>query len=78
MILDYKILSADSADDRDFNVIIMVEYPNMAALEGSRERIESILDKIIGPTTTRRDLATKRADVREILATKMMREIWLK
>ncbi len=78
LILDYKILSAESADDRDFNVIIMVEYPNMAALEGSRERTEPILSKIIGPTTARHDLVAKRNDVREILATKMMREIWLK
>ena len=78
MILDYKILNADSADDRDFNVIIMVEYPNMGALEGSREKVEPIIDKIIGPGNARRDLATKRQDVREILATKMMREIWLK
>src|SRR4051794_20083316 len=78
MILDYKILNADSAEDRDFNVIIMVEYPNMATLQGSRERFEPMIDKIIGPAAARRDLATKRQDVREILATKMMREIWLK
>jgi len=78
MILDYKILSADAGDDRDFNVIIMIEYPNMAALEGSRERVEPILDKIIGSADARRDLATKRLDVREILANKTMREIWLK
>jgi len=78
MILDYKILSADATDDRDFNVIIMVEYPNMAALEGSRERVEPILDKIIGSGDARRAMATKRLDIREILASKTMREIWLK
>lgn len=78
MILNYKILNADAPDDRDFNVIIMVEYPNAAAVEGSRERIEPIIDKIIGPDNARRELAAKRQDVREILATKKMREIWLK
>ena len=78
MILDYKILSADAGDNRDFNVIVMVEYPNMAALEGSRERVEPILDKIIGSGDARRTMATKRLDVREILASKTMREIWLK
>jgi len=78
MILDYKILSTDASDGRDFNVIIMVEYPNVSALDGSRERIEPIIDKIIGPTQARRDLATRRGDIREILATKTMREVWLK
>ena len=78
MILDYKILSAAPSDDRDFNVIIMAEYPNMSALDGSRERVEPIVDKIVGPAQARRELATRRGDIREILATKTMREIWLK
>lgn len=78
MILNYKILNAESPDDRDFNVIIMVEYPNAAAVEGSRDRIEPIVVKIIGPDSARRELAIKRQDVRDILATKKMREIWLK
>ena len=78
LILDYKILSSESAGDRDFNIILMVEYPNMAALERVREGTEPIVEKIIGPTGTRRDLAAKRLDLREILATKTMREIWLK
>ncbi len=78
IILDYKILSGGDAGDRDFNIIIMVEYPNTAALDELRERTEPIIDKIIGPTDKRRDMAAKRLDIREILATKTMREITLK
>jgi hypothetical protein len=78
IILDYKILSGDAAGDRDFNVIIMAQYPNSAALNGLRERTEPIIDLIIGPADKRRDLAAKRLDIREILATKTMREITLK
>jgi len=78
LILDYKILSGEAVGERDFNIILLVEYPNMAALEASHERAEPIIDKIIGPTEKRRDLATKRLDTRDILATKTMREIWLK
>ena len=78
LILDYKILSGEPAGERDFNIILLVEYPNMAALETARERAEPIIDKIIGPVEKRRDLATKRMDTREILATKTMREIMLR
>ena len=78
LILDYKILSGDAAGEHDFNVILMVEYPNLAALDGLREKTEPIIEKIIGPTEERRDMAMKRLDTREILATKTMREIWLK
>ena len=78
IILDYKILSGEAGGDRDFNVIIMVQYPNAAALNGLRARTEPIIDLIIGPSDKRRDLAAKRLDLREILATKTMREITLK
>src|SRR6202162_900881 len=60
IILDYKILSGDATGDRDFNVIIMAQYPNTAALNGLRERTEPIIDLIIGPADKRRDLAAKR------------------
>jgi hypothetical protein len=78
IILDYKILSGDAAGDHDFNIIIMVQYPNIAALNGLRERTEPLIDLIIGPADKRRELAARRLDIREILARKTMREIWLK
>src|SRR5438128_9162490 len=34
IILDYKILEGDAMGPHDFNVLILVEYPNMAALDG--------------------------------------------
>jgi len=75
VILDYKILRNDG--DMDFNVVILVEYPNPAALENLRARTEPIIDKIIGPADKRRDVATKRLDIREIVASKTMHEISL-
>jgi hypothetical protein len=78
LILDYKILTGEASADRDFNVILMVEYPNMAALDSAREKSEAMIDKIIGPTEKRREAAIKRSDTREILASKTMREIRLK
>jgi hypothetical protein len=76
IILDYKILRNDG--DMDFNVVILVEYPNPAALENLRERTDPIVDKILGPADKRREVAAKRSDIREILASKTMREISLK
>jgi hypothetical protein len=78
IILDYKILSGDASSPQDFNVIIMVEYANLGALDGLREKTEPIIDKLIGPADERKDMAAKRLDIREIIATKTMREIWLK
>lgn len=78
VILDYKILDGDAMGANDFNIVIMVEYPNMAALDGLRDKMDPILEKVMGSQDQRRATAVKRLDIREILGTKTMREITLK
>ena len=78
IILDYKILLGDSSSPHDYNILIMVQYPNMAAFDGLRDKTEPMMSKVMGGEDQRRQLAVKRLDVREILGTKTMREITLK
>ena len=78
IILDYKILDGEASGAQDFNILIMVQYPNMAALDGLRDKMDPIIEKVMGPEDQRRATAVKRLDIREILATKTMREITLK
>jgi hypothetical protein len=78
IILDYKILEGDAMGPQDFNILILVEYPNMAALDGLRDKMDPIVEKVMGPEDQRRATAVKRLDIREILGTKTMREITLK
>jgi len=37
IILDYKILNGDAMGPQDFSILIMVQYPNMAALDSLRQ-----------------------------------------
>src|SRR4029077_5310674 len=78
LILDYKILLGDAGSPHDFDVLIMVQYANMAAFDGLRDKTEPIANKIMGGENKRRSTMAKRMDVREILGTKTMREITLK
>jgi hypothetical protein len=78
IILDYKILNGDASGPQDFSILIMVEYPNMAALDGLRDKMDPIIAKVMGSEDQRRATAVKRLDIREILGTKTMREITLK
>jgi len=78
IILDYKILQGDATGPNDYNIVIMVEYPNMAALDGLREKMDPLIEKVMGNEDQRRATAVKRLDIREILGTKTMREITLK
>ena len=78
IIVDYKILEGDAMGPQDYNILIMVEYPNMAALDGLRDKMDPIIEKVMGSEDQRRATAVKRLDIREILGTKTMREITLK
>jgi hypothetical protein len=78
IILDYKILQGDPMGRDDYNIVIMVQYPNMAALDGLRDKMDPILEKVMGSEDQRRATAVKRLDIREILGVKTMREITLK
>ena len=78
IIMDYKVLLGDASNHDDFNVLIMVEYKNMAAFDGLREKTDPIMAKVVGNEDAQRQMAVKRLDIREILGTKTMREVTLK
>ena len=77
-ILDYKILMGDASSPHDFNILILVEYPNWAAFDNLRAKMDPIVAKVMGSEEQRTQMAVKRLEVREILGTKTMREITLK
>jgi hypothetical protein len=78
IILDYKILMGDSHNRDEANIIILVQYQNMAALDGLRDKMDPLIEKVMGNEDQRRTTAVKRLDIREILGTRTMREITLK
>jgi hypothetical protein len=78
LVLDYKILLGNAATPQDFDILIMVESKNMAALDNGREKFDPIARKVVGTTDQQQAMAVKRLDIREIIGTKLMREITLK
>ena len=78
LVLDYKILLGNPATPQDFNILIMVESKNMAAQDNAREKFDPIARKVVGTTDQQQAMQVKRLDIREILGTKLMREITLK
>ena len=78
IILSYKILDGEASNPHDFNILILVEYPDWGAFDTLRDKMNPLLAKVMGSEEQRKDMAVKRLDVREILGTKTMREITLK
>ena len=78
LILDYKILLGDAAAPHDFDILLLVESKNMAAFDNAREKFDPIARKVEGSPDQQRATATQRVELREILGSKLMREITLK
>lgn len=78
LIMDYKILLGNDSNPQDFDILLMVEYKNMAAFDGLREKADPITDKILGSEDAQRQSAIKRMEIREIMGNKLMREVTLK
>ena len=78
LIISYKILIGSAATPNDFNILLMVESKDMAALDNGREKFDPIAKKIEGSVEEQEKTMVKRLDIREIVGDKLMREVTLK
>jgi hypothetical protein len=77
-ILSYKVLSGTAANQEDWDMMLLIEYKNMAALDGMDEKVEALSAKLMGSEDQRKVGALKRNEIRELLGGKLVREIILK
>lgn len=78
LVLSYKVLYGPAANTEDWDIMLMIEYKNMAAMDGMAEKMEALGTKLLGSQDTRKVGAIKRNEIREILGGKLVREIILK
>lgn len=78
LVLSWKLLRSPAGDRDDWDVMIMAEYKNMAALDGLRERSEPIAKKVGGTPEEREAKAVARGELREILGSRLARELVLR
>jgi len=78
LILSERLLSGDATGREDFDLILMVEYKNWAAFDGLSDRFRALAEKMVGSEDKQVQMMTKRTEVREIVGTKTMQEIFLR
>jgi hypothetical protein len=78
IITDYKILVGDASTPQDYDILLMIQYPNMAALDNLRDKTDPIAARMIGNDDQQRQMAVKRLEIRDIMGGKTMREVTLK
>lgn len=77
-VLSYKVLSSVPVSPDDWDLMLMVEYKNMAVFDSLRDKMEEIQKKNFGSKKTIQESAVKRGDLRDILGTKVTRELKFK
>ncbi|MFZ0310259.1 MAG: hypothetical protein WAL89_18950 [Candidatus Sulfotelmatobacter sp.] len=78
-IIDYKVFLKETKNNpEDWDICIAVEYRNHAALDGLAAKGEAVRDKILGGKAPAQQLNEKRAEIREIVSSELLQEIFLK
>ena len=79
VIMDYKVfLKETKTSPEDWDIAVAIEYKNHAAMDGLAAKGEAARDKILGGKQVAQQLGEKRAEIREIISSELMQEIFLK
>ena len=78
-IMDYKIFLKETKNSpEDWDICVAIEYKNHAALDGLAAKGEAARDKILGGKQAAQQLGEKRAEIRELISSELLQEIFLK
>ena len=79
LIVDYKLFLKETKNNpEDWDVCLAVEYKNHAAMDGLAAKGEMVRDKILGGKAQGQQLGEKRAEIRELVSSELLQEIFLK
>lgn len=79
VIMDYKIFLKETKNNpEDWDIAVAIEYKNHAAMDGLAAKGEAARDKVLGGKQAAQQLGEKRAEIREIISSELMQEIFLK
>jgi len=80
LVLDYKILKGQASNKEDFNLLLMVEFSNMASLDPDAERDAkwNAIRERVSARPDFKEIVQSYGEMRQLFGQKMMREIYLK
>ena len=78
LIVSERLLTGDATGREDFDLILMVEFRNWAAFDGLSDKFRVLAQKMVGSEDKQMQMMAKRTEVREIVGTKTMQEVFLR
>ena len=77
LVLSYKIMSGPAQNREDFTHMLMVEYPNFGALD-QLDKFDATAKKVYGSLASAQEMMRKRQEIREIIGSRLFRELHFK
>src|SRR5260370_39337239 len=77
MILSYKGIGAEAHSPSDWDLMLMVEFKDLASLEANEDKADAMLQKMFGGDEKVMQGYKERSEIREVLGTRLAREIIL-
>ena len=79
LVIDYKVFFKQTKNSpEDWDICVAVQFKNYAALDGLAAKGEAVRDKIMGGKAPAQQLSEKRAEIREIVSSELLQEVFLK
>lgn len=75
LIVSYKILEGNASNPDDWQIMLMVEYKNLASMEGNEDKWDAIQKKVVGNEEDQKKLREIRVNMRTMYGTKLLREV---
>ena len=77
IILSYKVIEAEAHSPNDWDLMLMVEYKDLASREANQDKADAMLQKMFGGDEKVMQGYKERAEIRDVLGTRVARELIL-
>ena len=75
--LSYKVITTEAHSPTDWDLMLMVEYKDMASLEANQDKADALLQKMFGSDEKVMQGFKDRSEIREVIGTRLAREMIL-
>ena len=77
IILSYRVLTTEAHGTNDWNLLLMTEYRDLATMEANETRADAVAQRVVGNDQTQMQGYRNRAEIREVMGSRLAREIIL-
>lgn len=77
LIVSYKVLATEAHTPGDWNLILMTEYKDLATMEANEPKADSLAQRVIGDDQKQMQGYKDRLEIREVMGSRLAREIVL-